>query len=130
MTDARAPNPLTAGVPPTLVPQPCSLVVFGGAGDLSRRKLLPAVYNLMLDGVLPASFATVGFSREEMSDDQYRALVREGVEKFSRRPVEASRWGDFERSLFYQRGVFGEAASFAALKRRLEEVEAKCGIPG
>ncbi len=61
-----AQNPLTAGLLPTLIPQPCTLVIFGGAGDLSRRKLLPAVYNLSLDGLLPANFAVVGFSKSEI----------------------------------------------------------------
>src|SRR5262249_55029141 len=54
-------NPLTAGTPKTLLPQPCVLVIFGAAGDLSWRKLLPAVYNLNVDGVLPSNFAVVGF---------------------------------------------------------------------
>jgi glucose-6-phosphate 1-dehydrogenase len=124
------PKTLTSGVPETLLPQPCTLVIFGGAGDLSRRKLLPAVYNLNLDGVLPANFAVVGFAREEMTDTAYRAFAREGVEKFSRRPVDPAHWPDFERALFFQRGVFNEAAAFAALRKRLEEIEPKFGVPG
>ena len=67
-------NPLAVGLGTALAPQPCTLVIFGGAGDLSRRKLLPALYNLSLDGVLPANFAVVGFARTEHDDDSYRAL--------------------------------------------------------
>ena len=84
-------NPLTAGMQETLFPQPCTLVIFGGGGDLSKRKLLPAIYNLSLDGVLPTNFAVVGFAMNDQSDESYRNFAREGIEKFSRRPVDAAR---------------------------------------
>ena len=65
-------NPLTLGTPKALLPQPCALVIFGAAGDLSWRKLLPAVYNLNVDGVLPSNFAVVGFGLGEEGDpDQW-----------------------------------------------------------
>ena len=83
MAEPSAVNPLTAGLAETLIPKPCTLVIFGGAGDLSRRKLLPAVYNLALDGVLPAAFAAVGFSKEDLDDESFRALARDGIERFS-----------------------------------------------
>ena len=63
-------NPLQAGQDSGPVAQPCTLVIFGAAGDLARRKLVPAVYNLALDGVLPANFAVVGFARRELSDEE------------------------------------------------------------
>src|SRR5262249_1961736 len=77
-------NPLTAGGAKTLLPQACCLVIFGGAGDLARRKLLPALYNLRLDGLLPANFAVVGFARTEHTDDSYRGLARHSIEQYSR----------------------------------------------
>jgi glucose-6-phosphate 1-dehydrogenase len=123
-------NPLAARLGEALLPQPCSLVIFGGAGDLSRRKLLPALYNLRLDGVLPANFAVVGFARTDHTDDSYRKLARESVEKYSRRPLDAQQWADFERSVFYVRGAFNDPAAFAALKKRLDEIEPGCGVPG
>src|SRR3982751_1372580 len=74
--------PLTAGTDRALLPQPCVLVIFGAAGDLSWRKLLPALYNLNLDGVLPANFAVVGFGIGSQGDpDQWlRARAKDGIE--------------------------------------------------
>src|SRR5262249_32258582 len=87
---ARAPNPLTAGMPQSLIPQPCVLVIFGAAGDLSWRKLLPALYNLNVDGVLPSNFAMVGFGVGEQGDpdDWIRSRARDGIEHFSRQALE------------------------------------------
>ena len=123
-------NPLQAGQDSGPVAQPCTLVIFGAAGDLARRKLVPAVYNLALDGVLPANFAVVGFARRELSDEEFRASGREGVDRFSRRISESARWSEFERGLFYVPGSFEDPAAYAALKKRIEEVEPGFGIPG
>ena len=130
MRDAPMRNPLTAGLAETLIPQPCTLVIFGGAGDLTRRKLLPALYNLALDGLLPAHFAVVGFARDELDDERLRALAREGVQKFSRRPLDSTRWPDFERAVFYLTGMFDNPQVYAELKERCEKIEAEFGIPG
>jgi len=130
MLETASHNPLTVGLSRTLLPEPCSVVIFGGAGDLSRRKLIPAIYNLMLDGVLPASFAIVGFARTDLDDVRFRQLAREGIEKYSRRPIEEATWADFERNLFFVRGPFDQAASYAALSRRLDEIEPACGVQG
>jgi glucose-6-phosphate 1-dehydrogenase len=65
-----------------------TIVIFVGGGDLTHRKLVPALYNLHLDGLLPERFAVVGVGRKEMSDDRYRAFAREGVREFSRRPLD------------------------------------------
>jgi hypothetical protein len=65
-----------------LFPQSCTIVIFGGAGDLSRRKLIPALYNLALDGVLPTQFAVVGFAIDELSDEAFRDFARDGIEPF------------------------------------------------
>src|SRR5947209_5714989 len=104
----REENPLTAGTPQALLPQPCALVIFGAAGDLSWRKLLPAVYNLNVDGVLPSNFAVVGFGLGEQGDpDQWlRSRARDGTERFSRRPPDEANWSDFGRMLFYVSGSF------------------------
>ncbi len=130
MVEMPPQNPLTAGLTKSLIPQPCSLVIFGGGGDLARRKLLPAVYNLTLDGVLPATFAVLGFSRLELGDPGFRDLAREGIEKFSRQPLDAPRWPDFERSLFYLTGSFDDPVAYTQLKGRLEKIESEFGIPG
>jgi glucose-6-phosphate 1-dehydrogenase len=120
------------------VPQPCVLVIFGGDGDLAWRKLLPAVYNLNVDGVLPAHFAVVCFglpSTEEGKaaanpDDYIRKRARDGIEHFSRQPLVESHWEDFARSLFFVPGSFGDASAYQKLKARLAAVDSEFGIPG
>ena len=109
---------------------PCTIVIFGAAGDLTRRKLLPAIYNLALDGLLPESFAVMGFARRDLDDDAFRTVARDGVEKYSRRPLDEARWPDFERNIFYTRGSFDDASAYAELERRLEAVERERGIRG
>jgi len=123
-------NPLSSGSPDSLFPQPCTLVIFGGAGDLSRRKLLPAIYNLGIDGVLPTNFAVLGFSLDDLDDRSYRDFARSGVEEFSRQSMTEQQWSDYERTIFYQRGTFDDPECYEALKRRLEAVEPLRGIPG
>jgi glucose-6-phosphate 1-dehydrogenase len=66
-------------------------VIFGGSGDLAHRKLLPALYNLHVDRLLPPKAAVVGVGRKEMSDDDYRAFAKDGVTQFSRRPIDERR---------------------------------------
>ncbi len=130
MPETLSHNPLTVGLSRTLLPQPSSLVIFGGTGDLAHRKLLPAVYNLYLDGVLPANFCVIGTARKEQTDEDFREFARGGVERFSRQALDASRWSDFERRLFYVPGSFTDPAAHAALRSRLEEIEPKLGVPG
>lgn len=129
------PNPLTFGTPKSLLPQPCVLVIFGAAGDLSWRKLLPAVYNLNVDGVLPSNFAVVGFGLGAEGDagdpdDWIRARARNGIERFSRQPIDEQHWADYARSLFYVPGSFNEARAYQQLKEKLEAVDQQFGIPG
>src|SRR5437660_517364 len=102
-------NPITAGTTRTLLPQPCILVIFGGDGDLAWRKLLPAVYNLNVDGVLPSHFAVVCFglpsteagTKAADPDAYLRDRARDGIQHFSRQPLDAGHWEDFARSLFF-----------------------------
>src|ERR1700694_3772970 len=107
---ARMINPLTVGTPQSLLPQPCALVIFGAAGDLSWRKLLPAVYNLNVDGVLPSNFAVAGFGigSEGDPDEWLRTRARDGAERFSRRRPDDEHWADFARALFYVEGSFND----------------------
>ena len=109
---------------------PCILVIFGGAGDLSHRKLIPALYNLSLDGELPAKFAILAFSMEDLDDDKYRAFARSGIEKFSRRPINEEHWSKFAPLLHFQRGTFTEAADYDNLRKRLEALDLECGTAG
>src|SRR5947209_12977584 len=91
---------LAAGTAQPIVTQPVTFVIFGGSGDLAHRKLLPALYNLYLDGLLPARFAAVGVGRKEMTDEGYRASAKDGVTRFSRRPPDDAHWQSFAESLY------------------------------
>src|SRR3954453_19291466 len=107
-----AENPLTSGTPHALLPQPCVLVIFGAAGDLSWRKLLPAIYNLNVDGVLPSHFAVVGFGLPAEGtisgdpDEYIRGRAKDGVNRFSRQDLDEGHWADFARALFFVQGSF------------------------
>jgi glucose-6-phosphate 1-dehydrogenase len=123
-------NPLTEGLSRSLLPKPCSVVIFGGGGDLSRRKLVPALYNLMLDGVLPSSFAVLGVARTERSNDDFREMARKGIERHSRQPLDADAWSKFAPALHYAAGSYNDAESFSRIRARLEEIEPRLGVPG
>jgi glucose-6-phosphate 1-dehydrogenase len=119
--------PAQEAVPPV---EPCTVVIFGGSGDLARRRLIPALYNLMLDGLLPSSFAVVGLGRKPMTDEDFRKTLREGVLTHSRQPLKEDRWGAFAERLFYLSGSNEDSRTYTALKSRLEDLESKFGLPG
>ncbi len=123
-------NPLLHGMTQSQMPQPCTVVIFGGGGDLTRRKLLPALYNQSLEGELPTNFAVLGFALEDMNDEGYRDFAKKGIEKYSRQPLDTDHWSDFERSLHYVQGSFDDVEAYQRLKERLDEIEPDFGIPG
>jgi glucose-6-phosphate 1-dehydrogenase len=111
-------------------PAPALLVIFGASGDLSRRKLLPGLYNLAVDGVLPRPFAVLGWGRTAIDNEGFRTVARQGVSEFSRRTVDEDVWQRFSGALFYQSGSIDDPPSLEALKARIEEVERSQGLPG
>ena len=122
---------LSAGLPQPIAAEPVTIVIFGGAGDLAHRKLLPALYNLHVDGLLPPRFAVVGVGRTEMTDEAYRDFAKDGVAHFSRRPPDESVWKDFAESLFFVGGAsFDDPKAFAPLGARLDVIEHERGLPG
>jgi glucose-6-phosphate 1-dehydrogenase len=123
----REQNPLRAGLMLEKVPQPCVLVIFGATGDLTARKILPAIYNLRRAGLLPAETSVIGFARRPWSDDEFRTQMRAAVEEHSRVALEEAMWSDFAPCLFYQQGDFANRASFRDLAERLEQIDAARG---
>ncbi len=109
---------------------PCALVIFGGAGALTHRKLLPALYNLALDGDLPEHAAIVGFSMEELNDESYRNFARDAIEKNSRRAIREAQWTEFSRMLSFVRGHFNEGADYQSLRGHLDIVDGEFGTAG
>ncbi|HXF94328.1 MAG TPA: glucose-6-phosphate dehydrogenase [Nitrospiraceae bacterium] len=109
---------------------PCILVIFGGSGDLAKRKLIPALYNLSLDGMLPSNFAVLGLGRRNLNDGEFRESAREGIAKYSRQPLVDRKWADFEKHLFYLAGSIDDSASYEAIKNRIERIETEQHLPG
>ena len=77
-------NPLRAGMRGERTPQPCAVVIFGATGDLTKRKLLPALYNLALENPLPAGFSVVAVARRPFTNEQWRQYVKDAINEFSR----------------------------------------------
>jgi glucose-6-phosphate 1-dehydrogenase len=113
-----------------LVVEPVTIVIFGGAGDLAHRKLLPALYNLHVDRLLPPRLAVLGVGRQPLTDEAYREFARDGTARFSRRPPEDAAWQTFAASLFDQQGSIDEAAMYRSLGARLDTIEHEHGLPG
>src|SRR5579885_2477890 len=111
-------------------PEPCTLVIFGGSGDLARRKLVPALYNLFLDGALPSNYAVLGSGRKPFTDEAFRTTMREGIVKYSRQAIVEDKWKEFERRLFYQAGAIDEPQAYQTLKARLDQIESDLKLPG
>jgi glucose-6-phosphate 1-dehydrogenase len=103
---------------------PCAVVIFGANGDLTRRKLIPALYRLAYDRRLPAHFAVIGNSRTAMSDQQFREKMRAAVAEFSEdTPLEPALWEEFAGHLYYYPGDVHDPACYQTLAQRLEQVE-------
>ena len=128
--DQPEPNPLREGLSTRSVPQPCSIVIFGATGDLTHRKLIPALYNLVADGELPPAVAIIGFARRPKSDDDFRKEMEEAVRKFSRQAVRDEIWKTFSQSLFYHQSEFGDEAGYKSLGERLEKIDNERGTRG
>lgn len=87
------------------IEEPVLLVVFGASGDLAHRKLIPALYHLAYQNLLPPNFTLLGFARTKYSDEEFRELARDGVKKYGQNGVDEHIWRWFERGLFYQQAV-------------------------
>src|ERR1700745_1338329 len=99
MTDKMPVNPLLQGLASRAMPEPCTVVIFGATGDLTHRKLIPALYNIAADGELPPGLAIVGFARRPKSDEEFRNDVGEATKKYSRQTVRDDLWDGFVKSV-------------------------------
>jgi glucose-6-phosphate 1-dehydrogenase len=123
-------NPLREGLSSRAVPQPCAVVIFGATGDLTHRKLVPALYNLAADGELPPAVTVIGFARRPKKDDEFRAEMEEATRKFSRQAVRDEIWKTFAQSIFYHQSEFADAAGFKKLAERLVKIDKERGTRG
>jgi glucose-6-phosphate 1-dehydrogenase len=101
------------------IPGPFLLLIFGASGDLSRKKLFPALYRLDRDGLLPVNFCILGTSRTVMDDNAFRTMVQEAVEKAFGHDFDNTAWEKFSARLYYHAGEYDSPQSYTALKERL-----------
>jgi glucose-6-phosphate 1-dehydrogenase len=103
----------------------CAIVIFGASGDLSRRKLMPALYRLACDRKLPASFSIIGNSRSKLSDDEFRSRMHDAVKEFSEDKSDLGDqdlWESFARNLHYIAGDVNDPAAYASIKAKLKSL--------
>ena len=109
---------------------PCAFVVFGAMGDLTKRKLLPSLYNLRANGQLPADFAFVGVARRALDDAGFREHATAAVREFATRPVDDALWAEFARRIHYVKGDFEEPGTCEALSTALAHAARDHGTSG
>ncbi len=112
------------------MPQPCNVVIFGASGDLTYRKLIPAIYNIAADGDLPTALNVVGFARREKSDEQFRTELEEAARKFSRQGVNDELWKSFAGRIYYHRSEFADAEGYRTLAQKLDQLDAEKNTQG
>jgi len=124
-------NPLRAGLRLERTAEPCALIIFGATGDLTRRKLIPALLRLSQQRLIPAEFAVVGVARHTLSDDEFRSSMREAVLEFgSKEEFDEAAWNSFASALFYLSGDFSANETFGSLRERLSQIEADRATQG
>src|SRR6202790_2718158 len=109
---------------------PCVMVIFGASGDLTKRKLIPALINLAQEGLLSQQFAIVGFAFDQMNTDSFRSLLNEEIKKFEDHPVDPKLWQWFLDRIYYVQGDFKDPAAYQRLKDQIAEAEKKHGTQG
>jgi glucose-6-phosphate 1-dehydrogenase len=112
------------------IPEPCALVVFGVTGDLSRKKLIPAVYDLANRGLLPPGFALLGFARRDWGDGDFAELARKSAKEHARTPWRDDVWQRLSDSVRFVSGSFDDDAAFDSLAETLRQLEDTHGIAG
>jgi glucose-6-phosphate 1-dehydrogenase len=120
-------NPLVEGLE-RLPIHPTSMVIFGGTGDLAHRKLLPAIYNLAHEGALPERFNLIAVSRSDLPDDDYRGMMRESIQKHSRRKPDDQVLDKLLDAVRYVPGTFDDDAVYDRLDQTLQELDGEAGI--
>ena len=109
------------GAPPTVV------VIFGASGDLTARKLVPAIFNLGVDNLLPGEFHLVGYGRKPLEDEAFRTIMDGAIDEFSRRPLNKEIWQRVRQHMTYHAGGYDELEAFKELAQRINSIEAEMG---
>ncbi|MCM6776708.1 glucose-6-phosphate dehydrogenase [Nocardia sp. CDC159] len=109
---------------------PCSMVIFGVTGDLSRRKLMPAIYDLANRGLLPPAFALVGFARRDWADEDFSQVVLDAVKQHARTPFRQEVWDQLSAGLRFVQGTFEDDNAFTELANTLKQLDQERGTGG
>jgi glucose-6-phosphate 1-dehydrogenase len=121
---------MTDEIPGLRPASPCVLVIFGASGDLTKRLLIPAIYNLKISGLLPENFAIAGVARTEQTDDAFRGGLQKALQQFSSEPVDASAWDWLASRMHYLSGDLDSPATYQRLTKLLEEIDGTSGTGG
>ena len=109
---------------------PCIIVIFGAAGDLTKRKLIPALYNLASNHLLPEEFAVVGVARHSLNTDEFRARMRQDFQEFAPPHADQKLWNWLEAKIHYLQGEFQNPDTYSQLKSLLAQIDKKCATQG
>jgi glucose-6-phosphate 1-dehydrogenase len=109
---------------------PCIMVIFGASGDLTKRKLIPALYNLAKDNLLSKEFAVVGFARNELSSEQFRDMIGKEIGDYATTKVDPDLWHWFARRIYYMAGDFDDPAAYDKLRDLLAQIDKEHGTRG
>jgi glucose-6-phosphate 1-dehydrogenase len=124
-------NPFREGLRLQRAPEPCAIVIFGASGDLTKRKLMPALYNLEMDGLLSPHFAILGFARRPITTADFQRQMLEGINAFSRkRPADPAFWNNFSRNIDYLPGNFDDPEAYRRLGETLDRLDAERDTAG
>jgi glucose-6-phosphate 1-dehydrogenase len=111
--------------------EPCAVVLFGASGDLAKRKVIPAMYDLAIHNSLGSRYAIIGFARTPMSDEQFRTSTGEAARTMSEiGPIDPKQWSDFASCLFYHAGDYSDPQAFQHLAKRLEQLDSEHKLGG
>lgn len=121
-------SPLDQRIP--RVAGPCGVILFGVTGDLSRKKVMPAIYDLANRGLLPPGFALVGFARRDWADEDFAKLVHDNVREHSRTPFREEVWDQLAQGIRFVEGDLGDPEAYARLKATVDELDATRGTGG
>jgi glucose-6-phosphate 1-dehydrogenase len=111
--------------------EPCSVILFGASGDLAKRKVIPAMYDLAQHNSLGERYAIIGFARTPMTDESFRATIGEAAKTISEvGPIDPAKWNDFSSNLYYSAGEYGDLNSYAQLAKRLTEIDKEKKLGG
>src|SRR5690625_570890 len=105
------------GAPPTII------VIFGASGDLTARKLIPAIFNLSADNLLPADFHLIGYGRRPIPNEEFRKHAVDAINQFSRRELNPEIWSRVEAETTYLAGGYDEIEAFRKLKDKIDAIE-------